>query len=93
MNDKFVTLVNNLINNCIDCAGIDQHRAMATQPKGCSDGKYVDLCIEEYTDEELAYLVGFLAQTIGMKNIWLDTYPSSGRAHLELVFSYDTFAK
>lgn len=93
MNDKFVTLITNLLNNCIDCAGIDQNKVIATDPKSCTGGKYVDVCIEEYTDEELAYFVGFLAQTIGMKNIWLDTYPSSKRAHLELVFDYQVFAE
>ena len=93
MSDKFNLKVKNLINNCIDCAGIDQEKAMFTEPKGCTNGKYVDVCIEDYKDEDLAYLVGFLAQSIGMKNIWLDTYPSSGRAHLELVFDYQVFAK
>ena len=93
MNSKFITLVNNLLNNCLDCAGVDQHKVIATNPKPCNGGYYVDVCIEEYGDEELAYFVGFLAQSIGMKNIWLDTYPSSGRAHLELVFDYQTFAK
>jgi hypothetical protein len=88
-----ITKIENLLNNCIDCAGINQGKALRTAPKPCSDGYYVDVCIEEYDDESLAYLVGFLAQSIGMKNIWLDTYPSSGRVHIELNFTQEFLAR
>ena len=95
MND--ITKIQNLINNCLDCAGVDQDTVISTNPKKCHDGYakdyYVDLCIEDYKDEDLAYLVGFLAQSIGMRNIWLDTYPSSKRVHLELAFDQEFLAR
>lgn len=93
MNDKNTTKINNIVRNCLDCAGVDQHKVIATNPKLCSSGFYVDICIEEYTDEELAYFVGFMAQSIGMKNIWFDCYPKSGRVHLELNFDEDFLAR
>ena len=89
-----ITKIQNLINNCVDCAGIDPDTVMATLPKsGNGVDFYVDLSIENFGVEDLAYLVGFLAQSIGMKNVWLDTYPKSGRAHLELVFTQDFLAQ
>ena len=93
MNDKFATKIINLLNNCIDCAGLDRDKVMYTNPKECANGQYVDVCVEEYNDEQLAYFVGFLAEIIGMKNIWLDTYPKSGRVHLELNFDEDFLAQ
>ena len=92
MND--ITKIQNIINNCLDCAGVDQDTVLATNPKSVGGiYYYVDVAIEDYKDEDLAYFVGFLAQSIGMKNIYFDTYPSSGRVHLELVFDQEFLAR
>lgn len=88
-----ISKIKNITANCIDCAGIDQDTVMATEPKPMHDGYYVDLCIEEYGEEDLAYLIGFLAQSIGMKNIWFDTYPKSKRVHIELAFTQEFLAR
>ena len=93
MNDKHTTIINNLITNLLDCAGIEQFNAIKSNPKPCHDGFYVDICIEDCSCEDLAYFVGFLAENIGMKNIWFDTYPSSKRAHIELNFTQEFLAR
>lgn len=93
MNDAMITKIYNLLNNCLDCAGIGPHSAMVTNPKKFDGGWYVDICIEEYGHEDVMYFVGFLAQTIGMKNIWFDTYPKSNRVHFELVFTDEVLAR
>lgn len=92
MND--ITKIQNIINNCLDCAGVDNNNVLATNPKSVGGiYYYVDVTIEDYKDEDLAYFVGFLAQSIGMKNIYFDTYPNSGRVHLELVFDQEFLAR
>lgn len=93
MNDKHATKIHNFLTNCLDCAGVDQHQVIASSPKVCSSGYYVDVCIEDYRDEDAMCLVGFLAEQIGMKNIWFDTYPNSGRINLELNFDEDFLAQ
>lgn len=88
-----VTKIQNFVTNCLESSGIDQHQVIATNPKACSSGYYVDVCIEEYREEDVMCFVGFLAQNIGMKNIWFDTYPNSGRVNFELNFDEDFLAQ
>jgi hypothetical protein len=90
---KDITKIQNILNNCIDCAGIDPDTVLSTLPKNCSSGFYVDVSIEDYREEDMMCLIGFLAQSIGMKNIWFDTYPKSRRVHLELNFDEDFLAR
>ena len=94
MNSKHATKIYNAINRCLDCAGIEEHNVMQTEPKSVGGIYfYVDVCIEDSSAEDLAYFVGFMAETIGMKNIWFDTYPKSKRSHVELVFDQEFLAR
>ena len=95
MNDANFTKIYNMLNMCFDCAGIEAEQVLKPvikkSPAGIS--YYVDLCIEEYDEEQLAYFVGFLTEQIGFKNIWFDTYPSSGRVNFELIVPLETLAR
>ena len=94
MNGKHEVKIHNIINNCLDCAGIEPHNVMQTEPKSIRNVYYyVDVCIEDCSSEDLAYFIGFMAQSIGMKNIWFDTYPKSKRSHVELVFDQEFLAR
>lgn len=93
MNDKSITKIHNIVTNALECSGVELSTAMFTNPKKSHDGYYVDISIEDFGVEDLACLVGFLAELIGMKNIWFDTYPKSGRAHLELNFPDEFLAQ
>lgn len=85
---KNINKIQNLLTNCLDCAGIEPGQTFAPPfiKRDALNSYLVDLTVEDYDEEQLAYFVGFLAQTIGMKNVWFDTYPSSGRVCFELVF-------
>ena len=95
MNDKNITKIQNLLTTCLDCAGIEPEQTIAPvikkSPAGIS--YYVDLCIEEYNEEQLASFVGFLTEQIGFKNIWFDTYPKSGRVDFELIVPKEVLAR
>lgn len=95
MNDANFTKIYNRLNIYFDCAGIGAEQVLKPVIKKSQDGAsyYVDVCIEDYDEEQLAYLVGYLAEFVGMKNIWFDTYPKSGRATLELVFPEESLKR
>lgn len=92
MNDKITTKIHNFVTNCLECADLDD-RAIFSSPKLFSSGYCVDLSIENYNEEDVMCLVGFLAQSIGMKNIWFDTYPKTGRVDFELNFDEEFLAR
>lgn len=95
MNDKNITKIQNLLTTCLDCAGVEPEQTIAPAIKKSPAGinYYVDLCIEDYGEEELAYFVGFIAERIGMKNVWFDTYPKSGCVNFELVVPTEVLAR
>ena len=85
--------VHNILITCLDCAGIEAEQTIAPVIIPTTNSYSVDLVIEEYNEEQLAYFVGFLAERIGMKNIWFDTYPKSGRVDIELSFPLELLAR
>ncbi len=95
MNDKNITKIHNILTTCLDCAGVPQEATHSPIVKLSEQGLsyYVDLCIEDYKDEDLAYFIGFIAERIGMKNVWFDTYPKSKRVHIELCFPLELLAR
>ena len=88
MNNKETSKIHSILTTCLDSAGIEpeQTHAPTIKKHPQSTCYYVDLCVEDCNEEQLAYLVGYLVEFIGMKNIWFDSYPKSNRVHLELVF-------
>lgn len=96
MNDANFTKIYNMLNMCFDCAGIGPEQVIKPVIKKSPQGLsyYVDLCIEDYDEEQLAYFVGFLTEALGgFKNIWFDTYPKSGRVNFEIVVPLETLAR
>lgn len=93
MNNQTKSKIQNILTTCLDCAGIEPEQTVAPAIKLHPAGScyYIDLTIEEYDEEQLAYFVGFMAEQIGMKNIWFDTYPSSRTACIELVFPQESY--
>ena len=95
MSDNYTSKIQNMLTTCLDCAGIEPEQTIAPlikmSPAGVS--YYVDLCIEDYNEEQLAYFVGFLTEQIGFKNIWFDTYPKSRRVNFELVVPVESLAQ
>jgi len=100
MNDQEITFhlrakVHNILTTCLDCAGIEPEQTVAPSIKLHPAGTcyYVDLAVENYNEEQLAYFVGFMTEHIGMKNIWFDCYPLSGMVCFELVFPREKLAR
>lgn len=85
--------VYNILTTCLDCAGVEPEQTIAPVMIPTTNSYSVDLVIEEYNEEQLAYFVGFLAERIGMKNIWFDCYPKSGRADFELSIPLEILAR
>lgn len=95
MNDKNITKIQNMLTTCLDCAGIEPEQTVAPSIKMHPSGNcyYIDLAIENYNEEQLAYFVGFLTEHVGFKNIWFDTYPKSGMVCFEVVVPLETLAR
>lgn len=93
--------VHNILITCLDCAGVELSTCEPQQytfapiikKNPATNSYYVDFTIEEYNEEQLAYFVGFLAERIGMKNIWFDSYPKSGRVDFELNVPMEILAR
>lgn len=95
MNNQTISKVQNLLTTCLDQAGIEPEQTVAPSIKPHPSGTcyYVDLAVEGYNEEQLAYFVGFIAECVGMKNVWFDCYPLSGMACFELVFPQEILAQ
>jgi hypothetical protein len=85
--------VHNMLTTALDCAGIEPEQTVAPSIAKNSEGYNVDLVVDDCDAEQLAYMTGFMAEQIGMKNVWFDTYPKSGVATFEFFIPEELLAR